>query len=424
MDVCCSDCLDPLCPKGRNPAAACISNDFFMGVRRNTNGTYTNEFYNALPASANTLTASHVDALRNYTEQPVLTVLSTGAALLYNAGANMPDGKPWYSSVDGSNSEEVGHLVEVFKRHAEERPKIADHIELLYFKSGLSAGQKLTVDKASGLLHRFEDQSLEAAKPKATSADDFENKKYPIARLYFLITKAFACGPLTMAQSGLTAGRFDKETGAPHVSFEKLKEIKDMNTLHLVWQDFQQAIYVIGKNGGRKAWNPFWKVIHALCLSRGDASYLHELVFESLTYIDLSPEVNVVNFMTQHWTTRLITFEARWQENGTASGTDPPHSPGNTQDGGLQGKLRKHAPVTKQGQWAGTEKTQNGAIAFCNKWNQRKECNRGVAEGPHKGKCMYTHKCRWCMSIHHRGEDKHPAGHADEGEWVCPKHPQ
>ena len=155
----------------------------------------------------------------------------------------------------------------------------------------------------------------------------------------------------------------------------------------------------------------------------GDASKLHEMVFEALCAIDLSPQLNVTTFMNTKWTTFLVTFEAKWGENGPPGGSNPdPSGQGDEGTGPKKGGPVhvRFGPVTKQGQWSGEMRTRGGAIAFCNCWNAfpKKPCNRGVYAGANKGKCAYTHKCRYCMSTQHGMDDKDA-----EGKYVCPRRP-
>lgn len=422
----CNECFDPVCAKSANAAVACNCVDFLHHIVRNDGG-YGNNLYNALPPAAQTVTTGHVDALRNHTPAVAVMAVSAGAVALFNGGANVagPPVAPWYSVVDGANLPQMGQLVELYKHHPDQRHNIMGHLEVISFNAA-QAGQRDSAERAIKFCQNHEAQLSKAAGPVSASADDFENRKHPLARLYHQIVKYTVLGPLTTAQSGLTSGRMDPVTGKPVLSFEKLKDVGSMNLLHLAWRDFESAVYLIGKNGGRKAWAPFWQIIYDLARTNEDATYLNELVFEAMTTIDLDPNKNIGNFVSQHMQTFLITFNAKW-ENGPAGGNDPPLPPTeDVNDGGLHKSGPKHVkfgPVTKQGQWSGEMRTRNGAIAFCNKWNENKECTHGVFAGRDKGKCAYTHKCRYCMSAGHWAEKKHPAGHAQAGEWVCSKHP-
>ena len=424
--VVCPECYDPSCAKSANPALGCNCADFCQNLVRNDAG-YGNTLYNLLPPAAQMVTTGHVDALRSHTPAVAVIPISAGATALYNGGANVagPPVAPWYTPVDGTNMAQLAQLVEIFKHHQNERHNVMGHLQSLSFLAP-NAGQREASERAYKFCQDHESQVSKAVGPVSASADDFENRKHPLARLYHQVVKYTILGPLTTAQSGLSSGRLDPVTGKPVLSFEKLKEVGNMNLLHLAWRDFETAVYLIGKNGGRKAWAPFWKIIHDMARTKEDATYLNELVFEAMTAIDLDPDKNIVNFVTQHMQTFLITFNGKW-ENGPAGGNDPPLPPtDDVNDGGLPRKGREHVkfgPVTKQGQWSGEMRTRNGAIAFCNKWNENKECTHGVFAGRDKGKCAYTHKCRYCMSAGHWAEKKHPAGHAQAGEWVCPKHP-
>ena len=427
----CPECYDPACAKSANPNAACNCADFIQ-VGRNVNNTYSNVVYQALPPSAGSITAPHLDALRNYTNAAVVGTISAAATALYNNGQNLAAaiagvaaaGDPWYHAVDGTDFNNLYLLLEIYKHHGASRGDIRSRLERLSF-TATQAGQREMCNRALERAKDFDKALLESGGPKASSADDFDNRKFPLARLYFLITKYAESGSLTMAQSSLTSGRLDANTGKPVLIFEKLKPISSINNLHLVWRDFEASVYVVGMNGGRVAWKPMWTILYSLCRTKNDPEYLHELLFEILSFIDLDQNINVVNFVTQHWQTFLISFEAKWGENGPPGEGDPSSLGQGLDKTGIT-KQREHVKfgdVTKQGEWSGEMRTRNGAVAFCNKWNQGKPCTHGVFAGKHKGKCAYTHKCRWCMSSAHRAEDKHPAGHPNADKWVCPKHP-
>ena len=412
----CDYCYDPNCARSLNAAAECNCSDFFRVVRE-VNNTYSNGLYTALPASAAAITPSHIDALRGFTSAALQVLpLEPGDTALFNGG-NPVGGNPWEMQIDGTNLDHLSRVLPIFKHNPDHRARIIDRLERLSLNAA-NTGQR---DACARVMKRCEDfvRDLQTQTlTKAASADDFENRKHPLARLYFIIVKAQASGPLTMAKSGLTSGRMDKETGTPLMTFEKLKEVRSMNDLHLIWNDFQKAVYVVGRNGGRSAWTPFWNTVYALCVSRPEPTYMHELFFEAMTFIDLNPGVNIKTFMTQHWTTFLIVFEAKWRENGEPGNAGSDLSGGGDHQHGRYREHVKFGEVTKQGEWAGEMRTRSGAIAFCNKWSTRKDCTAGVLKGAHQGKCAYTHKCRFCMRTDHRPDDKKP-----DGSWTCAKHP-
>ena len=417
----CDSCYDPACARSLNAAAPCNCTDFFNVVRL-ANNSYTNAVFNALPATAASITTGHLDALRGHSNVLQVVALTPAAVALYNGGAVLAAphpqaGQAWYMAVDGTAFGDLGSMIEIFKNHEGERTSIKARLENLSF-SAANQGQRSECGRALERCEKFETVLEKSTGTIAASADEFDNAKYPLARLYHLITKASCAGPLTMAQSGLTSGRLDGDTGKPVLTFEKLKGVDDINSLHLIWRDFEAAVMVIGKNGSRASWAPFFEIMYSLCRTKADPGYLHELMFEALSFVDLKPAINIRSFVTTHWQTFLITFEAKWREN------DPPGGDGSDPPGG-KGKKREHVkfgPVTKQGEAAGEMRTRNGAVAFCNKWNSREDCTLGVFAGSNKGKCAYTHKCRYCMRTDHRGEDKHPVGHAQAGQWVCSRH--
>ena len=255
----CNECYDPLCAKSGNAAVACTCADFFQNIVRNDTG-YSNNLYDVLPPAAQTVTTGHLDALRNHTPAVAVPTISPGAVALYNGGANVagPPVAPWHTPVDGTNMAQLAQLVEIFKHHPDERHNIMGCLQSLSFLAP-NVGQREACRTAYKFCQDHESQVSKAAGPVSASADDFENRKHPLARLYLQIIKFTVLGPLTTAQSGLTSGRMDPVTGKPVLSFEKLKDVGSMNLLHLAWRDFESAVYLIGKNGGRKAWDPFWK---------------------------------------------------------------------------------------------------------------------------------------------------------------------
>ena len=389
----------------------------------------------ALPKGTHGLTASHIDALRSYRSGAlVLAPLDPAATTLYNGGANTPGGDPWYTAVDGTDNADVGHLAELYRHHPTEREGILTHLERLSFRGANLAARDLA-QRAVSSCKDFDTKVTNALKEAPKTASEFEDRKAPKARLYLLCTRGAMATRLTLAQEGQTAGVFDATLGTNVFRFEKLKAVDSIDTLHAIIRDFQTSILLIGKNGGRVAWTPFWDVVYEMLTASQDARFVHEMIFEALVKMD-EGRIDPLTFMERKWTTFFMVFNAKFGENVKASSSYPGGSPtdgnsGDYEDGnpgtsGAPGMGREHVkfgPVTKQGEWCGEMRTRSGAIAFCNKWNEHKDCNRGIFAGRNKGKCAYTHKCRYCMSTQHRMVDKHPAGHANAGEWVCPKHP-
>ena len=425
----CNNCFDPDCARTANPVAACTCVDIPTVVRDPPTGVRYGNVISSLPSGLSSITSSLIDGLRSYQAATLqLTPLVADATALYNGGAATGAGAAWYTAIDGTDGAQLGHLVEIFKHHPTEREAITSHLESLSLRAA-NAGQRELAARAKGYCESHIDKVKSAVKEVPKTSDEFEDRKAPKARLYLLCTKGSMTSKLTLAQSGSTSGKFDMTLGTNVMNFEKIKQVHDADTLHTIIRDFQSSILLIGRNGGRKVWAPYWETIFELLTASQDPRYVHELIYESLVKMD-ELRVDPLTFMERRWTTFFITFDKKFGENGKASPDYPGGSPKDTEDGDLTPKLpgtgREHVkfgPITKQGEWTGEMRTRNGAIAFCNKWNEGKPCNRGVFAGVNKGKCAYTHKCRYCMSTAHTMDQKHPAGHANAGSYVCPKHP-
>ena len=82
----CDSCYDPACARSLNAAAPCNCTDFFNVVRL-ANNSYTNAVFNALPATAASITTGHLDALRGHSNVLQVAPMSPAAVTLYNGGA-------------------------------------------------------------------------------------------------------------------------------------------------------------------------------------------------------------------------------------------------------------------------------------------------------------------------------------------------
>jgi hypothetical protein len=427
----CDNCFDPDCARSLLATDACNCIDIPTVVRDNaiTGVTYSGVVAN-LPQGASGVTVSLIDSLRRY-QPPGVTVpgLSAAATTLYNNGAALGGGGAWYSGVDGADAVELFSLVEVFKHHPEQRDAINHHFERLTLTAA-NAAQRTQCEAAHKFCTNHRDVVRHNKKDLPKTASEFEDRRTPRSRLYLLCTKGNMTTRLTAAQSGATSGQFDATLGTNIIRFEKIKDVKDINTLHGIIRDFQSAISLVGRNGGKVAWAPFWEAIFEILTASMDPVLVHELIYEALVKMD-ELVMDALTFMNKKWSTFYTTFMLKFSagENDKAGPIYPRGSPTDNQDGDLTtppGTGREHVkfgPVTQQGAWSGEMRTRNGAIAFCNKWNQGQPCNRGVFTGRNKGKCAYTHKCRYCMSTNHTMDEKYPAGHANAGEWKCPKHP-
>ena len=367
-----------------------------------------------------------IDALRRYsTTAYPLDRLSDQAVALYNGGA-----AGWINTVDGSSGEAMFNLFEIFQHHENERAAIAKRLVKMAAMAGTSSNREIAKSMSTACSnHVVEvDSYSKRHSPAITTPGDFDATQAPKARTYLLVTKGVMSSALTLANAGISEGKFNVLLGTNVMEFEKIKMVDDPDTLHTILRVFQETIFAIGKNGGAACWKPWRDQIFELLTASLDPAMVHELAFESLSIMDRQ-QMDALTFMDKKWTTFFTTFMTKYRENVKPSSSYPRGSAKDEDDGDVYtppGAGKEHVkfgPVTKQGEWCGEMRTRNGAIAFCNKWNEGKDCNRGVFSGRNKGKCAYTHKCRYCMSPSHRMVDKHPAGHPEAGKWVCPKHP-
>ena len=423
----CNDCGTNTCAFTTGGGAACDDPGVNPNIMRFGNGEYNGVTFTNLPTNMQTLVgADLIGALRNENTPNVVPLQGMTAAdiTLWNGGADIPGPPivPWYTAVDGTVTAELTGLLHIYKNKPAERSGILQHLEDLSIAGG-TAPVRLACDTTCKACKDFTDRSEKSNTKIATTPESYANSKHPISRLYHLATKINTCSKKSIANLGLTSGELDKTTGRPKLLFENLADVKDPHTLHKVWDDFSGSIYSLGKNGSKQAWSPFWRSLNLMMDAKRDSQYCHDLAFSILNYLD-SQKMPIWTFMTSNYVEHLMLFDAGYGENAAASESDPTQAPNDKTDEGITVTKREHVkfgPVTQQG-YSGEMRTRNGAIAFCNKWNQREDCNCGVFAGRNKGKCAYTHKCRWCMSTQHRSEDKHPAGHANADAFICPKH--
>ena len=82
----------------------------------------------------------HIDALTSYVEPGVaVPILSAAAIALFNGGAVLADGSPWYNDVDGTNPVDIISLVSIFKVHASRRAEIMENLCNLEISGGNAA---------------------------------------------------------------------------------------------------------------------------------------------------------------------------------------------------------------------------------------------------------------------------------------------
>ena len=424
--VVCPDCGVTTCAFGTG-AGPCDDSGVNPRIIRAGDGGYNAPTFTHLPASLRGVLAPDlIGALRKENTAAVvpIQVMSAADIALWNNGVDLvgPPAVPWYGGIDGSVAADLAGLLHIYKNKPAERTAILAHLEDLTI-IGAPAAVRVSCDTTLKACKDFTDRSDKSSVKVAATPESYANTKHPISRLYHLATKVNTCSKKSIANLGLTSGELDKVTGRPKLQFENIADVKDSHTLHKVWDDFSSAIYSLGKNGSKQAWSPFWRSLNLTMDAKRDSQYCHDLAFSVLNALD-SESKTIWDFMSTNYVEHLMLFDAGYGENAAASEIDPPQTPIDTAGGGLPITKREHVkfgPVTEQG-YSGEMRTRNGAIAFCNKWNAREDCNCGVFAGRNKGKCAYTHKCRWCMSTQHRSEDKHPAGHANAGDYICPKH--
>ena len=422
----CNDCGLTTCAAAIG-AGACDDSGVNPQILRSGNGGYNQPTFTHLPPSIRGLIAEDlIGALRreNIPDVVPIQIMSPADIALWNNGVDMPGPPPvpWYFNVDGTNAGQLAGLVHIYKNKPAERTALLSHLEDLTLV-GASAAVRLSCETAVKACKDFTDRADKSISKHATTPESYANTKHPLSRTYHLSTKIETCNKKSIANLGLVSGELDKVTGRPKLLFENLADVKDPHTLHKVWETFSSTIYSLGKNGSKQAWSPLWRSMNLMMDAKRDSQYCHELLFSILNVLD-SERIPIWEFMATKYVEHLMLFDAGYGENSAASEIDPPQTPIDTTAGGLPVTKREHVkfgPVTEQG-YSGEMRTRNGAIAFCNKWNQREDCNCGVFAGRNKGKCAYTHKCRWCMSTQHRSEDKHPVGHATAGSYICAKH--
>ena len=448
----CLECGDPACAASLAVGTPCDCNEFLGTLQQSATGTYNAPTFAALPAGLRTLVTDNlIAAARKETSAvgapPGVNAFATG---IYNGGAPfigpanaagvVPAAVPWYEQVDGlagNFARQLTALVRLYQNTQAERANILGHLEALTLEAG-TAASRLQAKDAVGICNSFSTALTAERSTKSLSADALANERHPLCRLYFLCAQVATSDRMSLDQIGLTTGRLDDSTGKPSQTFKKLPAITSTHQLHMCIQHFKDALLVVGKNGCRSVWAPFWEAILGMMDSKNDPAYIHELIFRSLTDMETKKQP-VWTWFKDHWVQFLILFTTKWGENGRPLLHDPageaPDLDGDYDEdkstGARKGKGVEHVKFGDVTQFfsngdamaCGEMRTRSGAVAFCNKWNESKPCNRGVFAGKNKGKCAYMHKCRWCSSSKHKGEEVHAAGHAEAGEPVCGKHP-
>ena len=424
----CNQCFDGQCAHSINLAADCNCPEWpamamLNGRSPGPQGSYNVTARAVLPVGIQSLDPVHIDALTSYVEPGVaVPILSAAAIALFNGGAVLADGNPWYNDVDGTNPADIISLVSIFKVHASRRAEIMEHLCNLEI-SGANAAA-IAKSKTGVVQCRAFSADIIAAVPSKPKTDGaMEDVQSPLARLYLKLTKAHLLDPLnTLSQ--ITMGKFSMSSGAAITEFETLRPVVDAHLFHMIVNDFLKAIYATSHNGGSNAWKPFLEFVYELLRANRDVRFVHEFIFKVLKDIDRIPGMNIVRYMAEKVQTSLHMFSSMFGENFQAAQSDSTAQPidQNNQEITKEDDKPIHVrfgPVTITNQASGEMRTRNGAVAFCNAWNQNQPCNRGVFTGRNKGKCAYTHRCRYCKNTAaHRAEDKDGAG-----AWVCPKHP-
>ena len=417
----CDRCYNPVCT--RNGATGpCISVDFLadLTTHRGANGNWDLNFRAELPHQGAGVGDVLLDTLSKTKLTGQVTYVPTDESVVfYNGGVTMDDpAVSWLTEVTGATPLSLYHACETFKAAPSDlalRKSVLAHLEKLVFTATTAAGrehikQALTICTEWVKLHEKKDDL-------PLSAGEQQAMQCPMARLYMVLTKqCSATVELTCSFTQTSEGKFDVVAGRTFQDYETLKECTSWPMLYKIMEHTKVVLMATGANGDSLAWKPLWEQVELLAESGRSFQFLHSLIFSCLRTIDSSPTLNVVSFMATRYQVHLLTFVQRYtiQENAEAGLT--PGGPHNLKGDGAPVHIR-FGPVTKQGESCGEMRTKSGAVAFCNKWNQNEDCDKGVFAGVHKGKCAYCHKCRWCFSTSHRSEDKDGAG-----AFVCSKH--
>ena len=404
---------------------ACNCTDFPaqpLSNGRQPNNTYNQTSLNHLPESLRTIATGHLDALIDYAPPNVALVALTGTAVaLYNNGNVLGNGAPWYSNVDGAG-QDVFDMVNIFKHHQNERAAILQHFDLVSL-TGANAAARNAAQLGGQMCTQFIKDMNDPNMPKAKTEGELEDRTAPLARMWLKLSKFHSLDP-AKTLSKISSGMWSKETGEKVSEFERLNPISDAHILHVIIIDFQRAIYAFAKHGGKKAWDPFWEFVFELMRANKTPQFVHGFVFKVLKDLDRTSGLHIVRYMMEKIQNSLMIYASHVRENGKPDPIDPTdQAKDDDEDEGfknlnLKSNRVRFGPVTKQGECTGEVRTKNGYIAFCNQWNSSEPCTRGVANGPNKGKCAYTHRCRLCKNTSdHRSEEKDA-----NGAWKCPKH--
>ena len=443
----CPDCISELCafdPNG-TPPVGCDSNTVLrIALVNRVENCYGPGLRSKLPTSANDVSTTLLDSLIRYSPDSLnKPLLSPAAVTLYNGGANIAGtADAWHSLVNGMDGTLLYCMYEIYCHHTEARNSIDECLGRLSF-TGATAEVKTDVERLREMCTKRTAAEVTQSKSRPTTSAELEDRTKPLARLYQHIVKWHVLSGMT-SLTVLTEGKFSVETGEKVTEFEAVKHVSSDRQLMMIIRDFEQAIFAIGKNGGKAAWEPFFTSVFGL-LEGHNSDYVHLFIFRALKRIDNSPSMNVVSFMQTYFATELASYNAVHLFDG-ARREDPAVVPpegtgdypynrgrgrgkgrgrgrGRGRDGQHQGNVSNQdfGPVTDPfgGAGAGEMETAGGYTAFCNKWNENKPCNRGIKTGPKRGLCAYTHMCRWCKNTDsHRAEEKDSVGN-----WVCTNHP-
>ena len=78
---------------------------------------------------------------------------------LFNGGANLAAGGAWHSVIDGTNLQQLGQLIEIYKNHADQRATIINLLENLSFGAP-NSGQREAANNALVRCEKFDEREF------------------------------------------------------------------------------------------------------------------------------------------------------------------------------------------------------------------------------------------------------------------------
>ena len=410
MAACCDTCLDPSCVL--TAAGICGNTTFFPTSKRSTDGHWVLEqCRECLPMSARSVPDQLLDTMTGYKVTSVLATALEPATLTFMNAAGFP------ANILAGDLDSLAHAVFIYRSDASKRALIMDRLEDISISAPNDSviNSKKACDRV--------DRGAERVGDKAKTADDLENRTYPLSRLFSIIT-LFHFNAMDMSKLTLHAGQFDAESGTAMTTFKTTPTVTDAEMKNRIFRDLLEAFAVIPGGGGRAQWKPLFDNMDTLSGSSFTPDFVHALMFKCLRKIDSDKNINIVTFLHSYYSMEYSMHNTVWEKRENDRRAQPRgtrHQRGEEKGKGSDDDQADNSPVTKQGEWVQDpeKKTRSGAIAYCNRYNTHRDCNVGCKFGKDKGKCMFVHRCSWCDSKDHVGTDKDKVTKA----WVCPKHP-